>query len=242
MNVALVMGRKGSLGVPGKNVRDIGGHPMCWYPMVAAKAARHVEHVYVTTDCPRIKEVALALGVSVIERPPHLARAESEMSEAIVHAAKIIEDRRKAPIDIMVTMHANCAIHKPGLVDELVTKLVADLRMDSCVSARFVTDQHPYRVKRVTDDGMLHTWVQMPDDVSNNRQAITQRAVVLDGACRAFRVARCLPPTGQPPFRYLGHRIGYVENPDGLDVHNEADLVLTEMYLARQHDAEQTGT
>lgn len=237
MNVALVMGRRGSVGVPGKNTRDIGGHPLVWYPMVAALDAELIDRVYVTTDCPRIKEVALSLGVSIIDRPPELAHSQAEMSDAIVHAAKAIEDWLSTPIDIMASMHANCGTHRPWLIDDCITRLQQDARLDSCVSARYVTDQHPYRVKRVTEDGMLHTWVDMPEDISNNRQAIREPAVVLDGACRAFRVARCLPPNGQPPFRYLGNVIGWEENPDGLDVHNEADLVLTERYVDQRRSA-----
>ena len=169
-------------------------------------------------------------GAKLIHRPAHLAHATAEMSDAVVHAADVIE-REYGTLDVLVTMHANCGTHPPGLVDTCIERLLSDSSLDSCVSARVVEDCHPYRLKRVTEVGLLKTWVDMPAP-SNNRQSIKEKAVVLDGACRAIRVEQCLPPLGQPPFRYLGHRIAWIENRGGLDVHSESDLVLTEHYLA----------
>jgi CMP-N-acetylneuraminic acid synthetase len=227
--VALIMGRAGSQGVPGKNIRPISGKPLVAYPIEAALAASSVNIVYVSTDCPEIIRVArgYGLGVKIIERPSDLAQSDSEMSDVILHADEHVQP------DIWVTMHANCGIHAPGLIDECVDTLKADEALDSCVSGRYVWDMHPYRLKKVNAAGELEPWVEMPADISNNRQAIREPAVVLDGACRAFR-RRCLDMQGQPPFRYLGNRMAWVENPGGLDVHSEADLIATEQWLRAQ--------
>jgi hypothetical protein len=202
--------------------------------LIAASRARGIDLIAVSTDCPRIMEEADRQAAKVIVRPPELAQSDSEMSDVIVHAAKYLEDEYLERIDIMVTMHANCGVHRDGLIDECVAALDADPDLDACVSAREVWDLHPYRLKKVTADGTLVPWVVPPQGSdSNNRQAIRERAVVLDGACRAFR-RHCLDLQGQPPFRYLGNRIAWVDNPGGLDVHSEADLVATRMWLERQ--------
>jgi len=220
------MGRAGSVGVPGKNIRMVAGRRLVSYPLEVATQAQLVDRVYVTTDCPVIANTADMYGATVIDRPTELSQSDSEMSDAIVHAYQFFAEKP----DIVVTMHANCGIHRDGLVDECIQSLLDDPSLDSCVSARVIQDLHPYRLKRVKRDGTLSTWVDMPDDVSNNRQAVKQPAVALDGACRAWRPDRCLPPNGQPPFRYLGHRIGWVENPGGFDVHSEADLEATQKH------------
>lgn len=219
------MGRAGSVGVPGKNIRMINGRRLVSYPLEAAASSGLVDHIYVSTDCPVIAETAGQYGAMVIWRPEELSRSDSEMAEVIMHAV----DFMLSP-QIVVTMHANCGTHRRGLIDECIERLQADESLDSCVSARVVEDMHPYRLKRVQADGTLGTWVDIPSAVASNRQAIADKAVVLDGACRAWRPDRCLPPAGQPPFRYLGNRIGWVENPGGFDVHNETDLLLTEHY------------
>jgi len=233
------MGRAGSVGVPGKNVRQVAGRPLVSYPLRAAMDAEMVDRVYVTTDCPQIKAIADDAGAHVIDRPDYLSGPEAQMSDAIVHA---LEQMPLHP-DILVTMHANCGIHNDGLVDDCISALMTDNYLDSCVSVRFLDDCHPYRVKRVCEDGTLVPWVPVPDLVQNNRQEISERAVVLDGAARAIRVSRCLPPSmsAQPPFRYLGNRIGFVVNPGGLDVHTEDDIAATERWIESQSWARYRG-
>ena len=51
---ALLVGRKGSVGFPGKNIYPILGKPLAHYPMRAAKDARLVDNVYLSTDCEKL--------------------------------------------------------------------------------------------------------------------------------------------------------------------------------------------
>ena len=235
MIVALIMGRAGSVGVKRKNLTPICGEPLCTYPMRAALQATRLNQIFVTTDCPEIKRIAIDYGLSVIDRPEELAHATAEMSEGIVHADDVIRREYGISPSIMVTMHANSGIHKSGLIDECIEKLESDPAADSCVSARRIMDLHPYRQKRVNASGYLETWIPVPDEVANNRQMISDVSVVLDGACRAIRVDRCLPPVGQPPFRYLGNTIAWVDNPHGLDVHSENDILAIEHFWSVQN-------
>ena len=58
MIAALVLGREGSEGFPGKNTTPVMGRPMMSYPLLAASAAKRVDEIYVSTDSARIKEIA----------------------------------------------------------------------------------------------------------------------------------------------------------------------------------------
>lgn len=226
MNVVLLTGRGGSKSIPGKNVYPLLGRPLTFYPMTAALQARRVDRIYVTTDDPAIKSVARELGIRIIHRPAELSQDDSELTDAIVHALGEIEE----PVDILVTMHCNCAVHRSGLVDECIDKLLAHPEADSCVSGHSDKSVHPFRTKRMGKDGFLHTWMEMPESTSTNRQAL-DGCFILDGACRAMRVARCFPPRGQRPFTYLGNKILPVENLSDGDVHGMEDVVLAEYRL-----------
>ncbi len=52
--LAVIPARGGSRGLPGKHLRLLGGTPLLAYTIRAAKAARRVDHVLVTTDAPEI--------------------------------------------------------------------------------------------------------------------------------------------------------------------------------------------
>ena len=55
MNVfALMIGRAGSIGYPGKNYIKIGNKFCCEYPLIASKKSKYVKKIYVSTDCPKI--------------------------------------------------------------------------------------------------------------------------------------------------------------------------------------------
>lgn len=193
---------------------------------MAAKRARLLDAIYVSTDSQEIKDVAQSMGVQIIDRPAKLSRDDSELVDAILHALAVIGQ----PIDVLVTMHCNCAVHRPGLVDECIEQLRANPQADSCVSGSTVRSVHPFRTRRVAADGTLHAWMDVPARTSSNRQTL-DGCFVLDGAARAMRVARCFPPHGQPPFGYLGDRILAIENVAGGDVHGVGDLVLAEYHL-----------
>lgn len=228
MNVILLTGRGGSKSVPGKNVYPVLGRPLAFYPMTAAKRARKVDRICVSTDSPEIKRVARDLGVEIIDRPPELAQDDSELVDALTHAMAVIG----GDIRYLITMHCNCVIHRDGLVDACITVMDEHPEADSCVTGFIDLSVHPYRTKRIDGDGYLHPWLEIPEGTSTNRQALAP-CFVLDGAARVLRVDRCFPPRGQRPFTYLGRRILHVLNDSGGDVHSLDDIAAAERRLRR---------
>lgn len=228
MNIALIMGRAGSKSIHGKNICQVLGRPLASYPMHAALQSKKIDRVLVTSDCPDIQAIATEMGVERIERPPELSRDDSQMVDGILHALDFIGP----DIDYLVTMHCNCATHRPGLIDECIAQLDKHPEADACVSGVIDKAVHPFRTRRISPEGMLETWSEIPINTSSNRQSLDP-CVILDGAARAIRVASCFPVHGSPPFPYLGETIRVVENPGGRDIHDTDDILLTEQYLLR---------
>ena len=224
--MALLMGRKGSKSILGKNVWPILGRPLSVYPMLAAKAAKNIDRVMVTTDCPEITRLALELGVEVIERPASLSGDAAEMADGITHALEAIG----VPVKYLVTMHCNSAIHRANLLDDCIARLESTPEADSCVSGVIEKSIHPIRTRKLTSQGLLEPWLETPPQTSANRQTLDP-CIILDGAARAIRVANCVPFKGVPPYPYIGRTVLFEDNPGGLDVHDEEDLLLIEKRL-----------
>ena len=93
MIVALMLGRGGSKGFPGKNTFPVLGRPMMSYPLMAALSAGQVDDVYVSTDSDEIREVALGYDAKIIDRPPELATKEALGEDAFVHGYRYICDQ-----------------------------------------------------------------------------------------------------------------------------------------------------
>lgn len=98
--VAFVPARAGSERVPGKNVRELAGHPLIAYSIAAARESGLFEAVVVSTDSEEIAEVARRYGAEVPAlRPPEMATATSPDIEWVRHMLDVLaEDGRKFEI------------------------------------------------------------------------------------------------------------------------------------------------
>jgi len=86
MILALIPARAGSVRIPGKNLRPLGGHPLLAYSIAAARRSDLFAHIAVSTESAEIAHVATQYGAEVIHRPAQFATAESPDFEWVAHA------------------------------------------------------------------------------------------------------------------------------------------------------------
>jgi CMP-N,N'-diacetyllegionaminic acid synthase len=97
--VALVPARAGSQRVPGKNVRELAGHPLLAYTVAAARESGVFTEVVVSTDSEEIAEVARAYGAAVPGlRPAEMSTATSPDVDWVVH---VMRDRDEGAFAIL---------------------------------------------------------------------------------------------------------------------------------------------
>ena len=76
MIAALLIGRQGSIGFPGKNTYPVMGRALMEYPLLAAMCAKEVDEVYISTDSPDIIRIGEKQGANIIKRPAYLCTKE----------------------------------------------------------------------------------------------------------------------------------------------------------------------
>jgi YrbI family 3-deoxy-D-manno-octulosonate 8-phosphate phosphatase len=84
--IAIIPARGGSQGVPGKNLRRVGGRSLVERAIDACRTARLVDEVYVSTDHAEIATRAEAAGATVIMRPAELSTDTASSEAALLHA------------------------------------------------------------------------------------------------------------------------------------------------------------
>lgn len=95
--VALVPARAGSKRVPGKNVRELRGHPLIAYSIAAAQKSGVFGAVLVSTDSEEIATIARRYGAEVPAlRPAAMSTATSSDIEWVLHLDGILRDRGTA--------------------------------------------------------------------------------------------------------------------------------------------------
>ncbi len=111
MNILItICARGGSKGIPGKNIKPVGGRPLIAYTIGIARrvAERHGADTVLSTDSEEIREVARRYGLSTdYDRPAFLADDTCSKCDAIkdamLYAEKVHQKRYDCVVDLDVT-------------------------------------------------------------------------------------------------------------------------------------------
>lgn len=83
----VIPARGGSKGLPGKNIRQLGGKPLICHAIDLARQFTSPENIYVSTDDPAIAAVVEDYGTKVpFMRPASLSDDKAGMREVLLHA------------------------------------------------------------------------------------------------------------------------------------------------------------
>lgn len=122
--VGIIHARGGSRRVPLKNLKPLGGKPLVAWIIEAARAARALSRVIMSTDHDEIARVALEYGAEVpFRRPPDLS--EDVPSEQVTQHAIRFLDESGYRIDVAVTLQPTTPFTSGADIDACVEKLIA---------------------------------------------------------------------------------------------------------------------
>lgn len=239
MIVALLIGREGSQGFPGKNITPILGRPLMVYPILAAKNSKFVERVYVSTDSEKIKEISKQYGVKVIDRPAELCSAKALGQDAFVHGYQVIRDELKKEgkeVELIALLHCNAPTVLASQIDEGVEILRKNPECDSVITAGKYNMYHPQRARKISKDGLMEPLVSFavfgdPKTMTCDRDSAGD-AWIADVALSLVR-PRCLENIneGLLPQKWMGKKIYPLENEAGLDIDYEWQCGQAEWWL-----------
>jgi N-acylneuraminate cytidylyltransferase/CMP-N,N'-diacetyllegionaminic acid synthase len=101
----LITARGGSKGVPGKNLRRIGGLSLVGYKAISARKSRHCARLIISTDSAEIQDDARSHGVEVpFTRPTELASDTAKSGPVILHAMEWIEQEGRERYDAVMLL------------------------------------------------------------------------------------------------------------------------------------------
>lgn len=233
--VALLTGR-GNNTLKDKNILPVLGNPLLYYPAMAAKICKLITDFYVSSDDEKILDAAASCGYKKIVRPAEYALPTSQHVDAIKHALKIMGEQGCNP-DILVVLLANSAIIKTEWINEAITKLLDNPKLSAAVPVMKEMDHHPFRMKKLRDDGCLDTWFDFNGKkVSTNRQDLPVNYAL----CHNFwalnlKDSLFSKEPGQQPWSFMGNNICPIEVEESFDVHDMDDIIKSEKWLKRNN-------
>lgn len=241
MIAALLLGRKGSTGFPGKNLYEVLGRPLCAYPLLAAAQARLVDRVYVSTDDERIMAIAREHGAEVIIRPPELATSQALGEDAFVHGYRVIRGAAAETgeeIELMVLLFCNSATVLGQTIDTGIEVLRSHPDYDSAITVSRYNMWSPLRARKIRPDGLLQPFVPFeifgdPKTLSCDRDS--QGDVWFADMGVSIVRPRCLEniSTGLLPQKWMGQRIYPLKQWGGCDIDYEWQVPGVEFWLKK---------
>ena len=112
--IAFIFARGGSKGLPGKNIRPLGGKPLIAWSIEHAFAVKRIARVIVSTDSDEIAAVARTYGAEVpFVRPAELARDDSPEWLAWRHALTFLLETDGSLPDAMVSVPTTAPLRLP---------------------------------------------------------------------------------------------------------------------------------
>lgn len=132
--LCIIPARGGSKGVPGKNLRAVGGIPLVTRAIATARQARCAPRVVVSTDSERIAAEAQRGGAEVFSRPADLAGDTASSESALLHVLSTLHESGQPAPQILLFVQCTSPFLSAADIDG-VHDLVASGQFDTAFTA-----------------------------------------------------------------------------------------------------------
>lgn len=239
MIAALMLGRKGSTGFPGKNTLPLLGRPLCAYPLMAANHSKWIDKVFVSTDDEQIMEIGRGHQAEIIVRPRELATKEALGEDAYVHGYRVIKEeatQQGEKVELMVLLFCNAATLTSQIIDEGIEALRKNPDIDSAVTVSCYNMWSPLRARKIDNDGLLQPFVPFEtfgDPKTLNCDRDSQGDVLFADMGLSIVRPRCLEEIGNGllPQKWMGQKIYPLKQWGGCDIDYEWQVAGVEYWL-----------
>ena len=126
--LAVIPARAGSKGIPNKNIRIIGGHPLIYYSIKNALSSEMITDVIVSTDSTEVKIIANQMGAKVKWRDVALC------GDAVTLDTVIADAIPEGDWDYVVTMQPTSPTLRVSTLDAAI-KYTIENGLDTVISA-----------------------------------------------------------------------------------------------------------
>lgn len=119
--VAIIPARSGSKGVPHKNIKPLGGHPLIEWSIRACLKSNLIDRVVVSTDSREYADICIKMGAEApFLRPAEISNDRSTDYDFIVHALDWFAANGGEP-ELLVHIRPTTPYRDPALIDEAIT-------------------------------------------------------------------------------------------------------------------------
>lgn len=227
----VIIARGDSKGIPQKNLKRIGDLPLIAHMVLSAiHAGEFIPcEVIFSTDSDEMRKVAIDAGAwAPFLRPAELAADDVPSWPVVQHAVTQAEKIKNTRYDLIVYLQPTAPLCRPEDIIRCIRALHENPNAESAVAITEV-ETHPFRMKRLLNDGRLMNYIDQGFEDMRPRQQLpkvyrragsvyaSRRKVVMEGNTLV----------GDPC-------IGVIVPPEtAIDIDTEVDLELVRLLYER---------
>ena len=186
--LGLILARGGSKRLPRKTLRLLAGKPLLAWTAEAARAARHLDRVILSTDDAEIAAVGRDFGIEVpFTRPAELATDHSTGLEVILHALHRLADQGET-YDYVVVLQPTSPLRSAADIDAAI-ELLRQRQADAVISV-CETDHPPEWSNTLPADRSMAAFFR--PGIRGTRSQDLPASYRLNGAIYVYNCARLL--------------------------------------------------
>lgn len=177
----MVVGRGGSKGLPGKNLKQIGGLSLVGYRARSALKSRYCSRLIVSSDSPDIQAEAKRHGAGILfSRPAELASDTASSSDVVLHAMDWIESHEGRQYDAVMLLEPSSPFARADHYDQAI-ELYIDRKAELVVGMR-ETEVSSVFVGQMGHDGSIGPIVDRMLSLPELRRQDQAPEVTMNGA------------------------------------------------------------
>jgi CMP-N,N'-diacetyllegionaminic acid synthase len=154
-----ISARSGSKGVPGKNIKLLGGRPLISYAIESALNSAYIDKVIVSTDGNEIADVAIEYGAEVIIRPSNLADDRTPLIDSTKYTMLALDEKGYFA-DIIVQLSPTCPFIQTAQIDKSIEMVANNDKCECAVSLKRIQHEHPYRARVMKENYYFENYEQ----------------------------------------------------------------------------------
>lgn len=153
--IAIIPARSGSKGIKDKNLSKLCGYPLLAYSIVAAKLARQVARVLISTDSEHYAEIGRRYGAEVpFLRPTELSGDTSTDRDFMLHAMQWVQKNEGQIPEYWVHLRPTTPLRDPAHLDSAIQKL-SNCPTATALRSAHVSPESPFKWFRLNETGFL---------------------------------------------------------------------------------------
>ena len=144
--IAIIPARSGSKGVPGKNIKLLGGIPLFAFSIIAAKMMPSVSRVIVSTDSEEYAQIAKDYGAEVpFLRPNEISGDKSTDFDLFLHALNWFKENENLIPEYILHLRPTTPLRNPQIMEDAVKLFIENKNLASSLRSGHSAPESPYK-------------------------------------------------------------------------------------------------